>query len=362
MTVAKKTSRKPRTTHKKRVGAHHRHGHSYVKPYWPYLPMIAIVSFGLVLHSWLGGLNRDVLGYATEMNSSSLLAGTNNQRVANGLGSLALSSLLNQAAQAKANDMMVHDYWAHNSPTGVTPWYWISSVGYAYKTAGENLAYGFATSSDTITGWMNSAGHRANILNGSFNQVGFGIINAPNFRGTGPQTIVVAMYAQSAAAAVAAPAPTPAPAPAPVASTKKQAAAAPAPTPTPTPEPVPVAAPAAETPKPEEAPVATTATEKNIAKSNQAAASSAGGVTSDETKKISRLQTLSSTNASWSGFAISLLASVALLAFLLRHSFAWHRFIVKGERFILHHPIVDIGFVVIAVLGFILTQSVGLIK
>ncbi len=186
MTVAKTISRKPKSHTKKRVGAHHRHGHSYAKAYWPYLPMIAVISFGLVLNSWLGSLNKDVLGYASEMGSSSLLSGTNNQRVANGLGSLALSSQLNQAAQAKANDLMVHDYWAHNSPTGVTPWYWIGSVGYAYQTAGENLAYGFTTSSDTITGWMNSPGHRANILNGSFSQVGFGIVNAPNYRGTGP--------------------------------------------------------------------------------------------------------------------------------------------------------------------------------
>ncbi len=359
MTVAKKTGRKPRTTHKKRVGAHHRQGHSYVKAYWPYLPMLAVVSFGLVLHSWLGGLNKSVLGYATEMNSSSLLSGTNNQRVANGLGSLALSSLLNQAAQAKANDMMVHDYWAHNSPTGVTPWYWISSVGYAYQTAGENLAYGFATSSDTITGWMNSPGHRANILNGSFNQVGFGVVNAPNFRGSGPQTIVVAMYAQSvgAAAPTPVPTPTPTPAPAPVATAKTQ----PTPTSAPAPTATPTTTPAAETPEANETPVVAE-TVKKESKPAQAAASSAGGVTSDETKNVSRLQTLNSTSASWGGFAVSLLASVALLAFLLRHSLAWHRFIVKGELFVLHHPVIDIAFVAIAVLGFVLTQSVGLIK
>ena len=323
--------------------------------------MIAVISFGLVLNSWLGGLNKDVLGYASEMGSSSLLSGTNNQRVANGLGSLALSSQLNQAAQAKANDMMVHDYWAHNSPTGVTPWYWIGSVGYAYQTAGENLAYGFTTSSDTITGWMNSPGHRANILNGSFSQVGFGIVNAPNYRGTGPQTIVVALYAQPIAAAPApapAPAPKAAPAPVPLASTKAQTTATPPPTTVPTTTSTPL--PATETPEAKQAPAEATTPKKTTA--SQAAASSAGGVTSDSSKKVSRLQTLSSTNASWGGFAISLLASVALLAFLLRHSLAWHRFIVKGEEFVLHHPVVDIAFVVIAVLGFILTQSVGLIK
>lgn len=324
--------------------------------------MIAIISLGLLFNSWLSGLNRNVLGYATEMSSSSLLTGTNTQRSANGLGALALSSLLNQAAQAKAQDMMVNNYWAHDSPTGVTPWYWISSVGYAYTTAGENLAYGFTTSSATITGWMNSPGHRANILNTSFTQVGFGIVNAPNFNGTGPQTIVVAMYAKPV---VSAPAPAPAPpAPAPVAKS----------TPAPVPKtvqpaqktevPAPTPAPVAEAPAPEATPTENEVAQEPVKPEEvaQAAASSSGGIISEQSKDVTRIQTLSATNASWGGFAISLLASVALLAFLLRHSLAWHRFIVKGESFVLHHPIADIAFVIIAILGFILVQGAGSIK
>jgi hypothetical protein len=57
-----------------------------------------------------------------------------------------------------------------------------------------------------------------------------------------------------------------------------------------------------------------------------------------------------------------MLASIALLAFLLRHSFAWHKVLVRGEKFILHHPFLDIIFVAVATLGFILLQTTGTIR
>lgn len=366
MTLAKKTpSKRTATAHRKRAGTHHRKNPDYKKAYWPYLPIIAIITLGIACNSWLSGMHRSVLGYAGEMSVSGLLSGTNQQRAANGLGALALNSTLSQAAQAKANDMMAHDYWAHVSPTGVTPWYWFSSAGYSYQTAGENLAYGFSTSGETITGWMNSPGHRANILNTSFQEVGFGVVNAPSYQGSGPQTIVVALYAQppvvvkptpiaaapSEPAKVAAPAPSPAPTPTPA----KQTAPTPAPTAT-----TPVAT---EQTQPPEVPApASPSTPEKSQEKPTATASSGGGVKSEDTQKVARIETIQANNVSWSGFAVSMIASVALLAFLLRHSFAWHRAIVKGEDFILKHPLIDISFVAVATLGFILTQTSGLIK
>ena len=169
--------------------------------------MAVIVTLGILLNTWIGSLNRTVLGYATNISVTGLLDGTNQQRNANGLGSLSLNNTLSQAAQAKAADMSANDYWSHNSPSGATPWTFIGATGYAYQTAGENLAYGFTTSSDTITGWMNSPGHKANILHTSFSEVGFGIIDIANYQGKGPQTLVVAMYALPAASQTA-PAPT----------------------------------------------------------------------------------------------------------------------------------------------------------
>jgi hypothetical protein len=90
--------------------------------------------------------------------------------------------------------MIDNDYWAHIAPDGTTPWSFIDDAGYVYIKAGENLAYGFATSSGTVDGWMNSPGHRANILDEEFEEVGFGILDGPNFQDD-ENTVVVAIYA-----------------------------------------------------------------------------------------------------------------------------------------------------------------------
>ncbi len=344
-----------------------------MRPYWPYIPIVTVMLIGLVGNSWLARAQYGVLGYAADMSTASLLDGTNNQRVANGLGALAISGLLNQAAQSKANDMVTRDYWSHNTPDGQAPWTFIVAVGYGYQTAGENLAYGFGTASDTITGWMNSPGHRANVLNTTFSEVGFGVANSPNYQGSGPQTIVVAMYALPIGGSTpAAPAPTPTTAP------------APAPTPTSTAAPTPTTAPSASSgggtakqqapaavqetaqqpsatqPATEQPPVqeavSAPATRQGDA---EALAKSADAV---QPKKVTRLQVMTASNVAWSQFAVSMLASVALLAFLLRHSFAWHRVLRKGENFILHHPLLDIFFIAIATLGFILLQTSGTIR
>ena len=162
-----------------------------------------IVGISMLVNSLF--LQPQVLSYATNTSTGGLLASTNVQRTNNGLSGLTLNSKLSQAAQAKANDMVARNYWSHNTPDGQEPWVFISNAGYDYLAAGENLAYGFATSEDTVTGWMNSPGHRANILNSNYQEVGFGMANSSNFVSNGEQTIVVAMYGKP----VAAPAPTP---------------------------------------------------------------------------------------------------------------------------------------------------------
>lgn len=85
---------------------------------------------------------------------------------------LTVSPILQKAAQAKANDMAVKGYFAHTSPEGITPWYWLQQAGYSYTSAGENLAINFVDSRDVIVAWMNSPGHRANILNQNYTEIG----------------------------------------------------------------------------------------------------------------------------------------------------------------------------------------------
>ena len=356
LTKQKQISHTP--VHRKRVGQHHRKTTKYARPYWPYLPMIAIITLGIFANSLLGPLRTSVLGYATNTTVSGLLAGTNTERANNGYSSLRLNSQLSAAAVAKAQDMATNDYWAHVSPTGLTPWYWVSNAGYSYTTAGENLAYGFSSSSETITGWMNSPGHRANILNADFQEVGFGIYNVANYQGSGPQTIVVAMYAQPVTQVIAAPVATPASTPTttPV-STPVVSRATPSPGQQAPPD---SAAPLAETQPAapmEASPAATPTAEKT-----PVAQKKSEQIPGEVSLKVSRAETLRTTNVAWNSFAISMITVVALLVFLLRHSLAWHRFLRRGEKFVIHHPLVDIGVVSLVVVGFLLMQTTGLIK
>jgi uncharacterized protein YkwD len=193
-------TRPKRTTaaHKKRSGKHHRHTDTYLKHYWPYIPMLLIVGLGLIVNTvWS---HSNVLGAQSDFSATSLLSDTNQQRAADHEADLALNQQLANAAQAKANDMAAKDYWAHNSPDGQTPWSFIAAAGYHYEAAGENLAYGFENAGDVVTAWMNSPTHRANVLGGNYKDVGFGVAQAPNYQGKGPETIVVAEYGEPAGA------------------------------------------------------------------------------------------------------------------------------------------------------------------
>lgn len=148
---------------------------------------------------------------------------TNIDRAQNGLSPLLVNITLQDAARRKANDMAQKSYFAHNSPDGKTPWYWFREAGYRFTTAGENLAVQFSDSIDVERAWMNSPGHRANILNGKFTEIG--IAAAKGFY-QGQETIFVVQLfgkpAQQPTSSVVPvvvspkPAPAPVPTPAPV--------------------------------------------------------------------------------------------------------------------------------------------------
>ena len=334
--------KRPASTHdKRRQGRHHKHDGHYHKAYWPYLPMALIVGLGVVVNTFWGTIQQHVLSYATEMSISSLLQETNEERVGGGLGGLTLNAQLNQAAQAKANDMATRNYWSHNTPEGNPPWIFFTAAGYNYQTAGENLAYGFDTSTDAVIGWMNSPGHKANILNTTYKEVGFGVANAGDYQGTGPETIVVAMYASPQVASAAASAP-PAAKPA---ATKPAAAAAPAPV-------------AEPTPAPSESP----AEELNstpVLVQEESESTTPVAVTPE---KVARVQLLSGGSARWSTFAVSAIATVSIAIFFLRHGLLLRRVLVKSEAFIHKHPFLDIALVAVATVGFVLTRTDGLIR
>jgi uncharacterized protein YkwD len=100
---------------------------------------------------------------------------TNEERQTQNLPILTTNPLLTEAAELKASDMATKGYFAHTSPEGKTPWYWINQVGYDYHYAGENLAINFSDSKDVTEAWMNSPTHRENILKGKYTEIGTGV-------------------------------------------------------------------------------------------------------------------------------------------------------------------------------------------
>ena len=335
MAVAVK--QKPKTTihHKRRTGTHQKRNEHFAKTYWPYLPIALIVGVGIVVNSLV--MQSGVLSYATNMTHDGLLAQTNTQRTQNSLGALALNSTLNQAAQAKAEDMVTRDYWSHNTPDGKEPWVFITATGYQYQAAGENLAYGFTDSAGAVTGWMNSPGHRANILNSNYSEVGFGIANSPDYQQHGEQTIVVAMYARPITTTQSTP----------VASAAQPATNMAAPT----------ANTDAETQTTAEQPIAVNKEDPE----NADTAISVGATVAGDTP-VSRIQIATSGGAPWSLVVASFAGIILLLAFVTRHSIAWHRKLVQGEQFILKHKVLDVVVVSAIMLIFILSRTVGYIQ
>lgn len=140
-----------------------------------YVLLLAVFNFGIrYFHT---RLPQDVLGYATDIRVEQLLSGTNAKRAEAGLSPVTLNETLSRAAAAKASDMFANNYWAHNSPSGKTPWDFIIAAGYRYTLAGENLAKNFQTSDGVVDAWMNSPTHRANIVKSGYKEVGFAVVN-----------------------------------------------------------------------------------------------------------------------------------------------------------------------------------------
>lgn len=104
----------------------------------------------------------------------------NKQRTTNGLPALKVDAEVQRVAKIKAQDMVNNNYFSHTSPTYGSPFEMLQSFKVSYKTAGENIA-GNSSNSGAVNAWMNSSGHKANILNSSFNYTGIGVVNSPKY-------------------------------------------------------------------------------------------------------------------------------------------------------------------------------------
>ena len=105
----------------------------------------------------------------------------NQHRSRNGLSPLSINWELSRVARIKSQDMADNRYFSHNSPTYGTPFQMMKSFGIKYNTAGENIAYGQATPEEVVSAWMNSTGHRQNILNNQYTQIGIGYFSKGNY-------------------------------------------------------------------------------------------------------------------------------------------------------------------------------------
>ena len=104
----------------------------------------------------------------------------NAKRVANGLPALKINDEVQNVARIKAQDMVDSNYFSHTSPIYGSPFNMLKNFGITYKTAGENIA-GNSSNSGAVNAWMNSEGHKANILNSSFNYTGIGVVKSPKY-------------------------------------------------------------------------------------------------------------------------------------------------------------------------------------
>ena len=105
----------------------------------------------------------------------------NEIRVQNGLKALTYDWELSRVARYKSQDMKDNNYFSHTSPVYGTPFQMIRNFGISYKSAGENIAKGYAIPQAVVNGWMNSSGHRANILNAGYTHIGVGYVSGGNY-------------------------------------------------------------------------------------------------------------------------------------------------------------------------------------
>jgi len=169
------------------------------------ISLFSIVVFGLSL---VYPMLASKINFLADVLPAVLIDEANENRALYNITPLTRNSTLERAASEKANDMAFYSYFAHISPTGITPWYWFTKAGYHFVYAGENLAINFNDSEAVTRAWMDSPGHRANILNGNFTEIG--IATANGYYEGHPTIFVVQLFGKPITASTLATSPAPA--------------------------------------------------------------------------------------------------------------------------------------------------------
>lgn len=125
------------------------------------------------------------------INAENVLRLMNEYRAAEGLPPLREDPRLMRAAEDRMRHMEELGYWSHEAPDGMSPFIWMAARDYTYRTAGENLANGFETPQVLVESWLESPGHRANILGTQFEDVGIAIIEGSTTHPAAGKSVVV---------------------------------------------------------------------------------------------------------------------------------------------------------------------------
>lgn len=139
------------------------------------IAIVFMLQIGFFVIPFLPALNVLNSDFLASVLPSVLDDLTNENRKSQNLNTLTVNPLLNKVAELKAKDMAEKSYFAHVNPEGKQPWYWFGLVGYQYEYAGENLAVDFTDSKDVTVAWMNSPGHKANIMKNVYTEIGTGV-------------------------------------------------------------------------------------------------------------------------------------------------------------------------------------------
>jgi len=139
--------------------------------------LVALI-FVKVVFSYSGSQLASIISGVPIFTREEIISQTNTFRKLLGLEELKESPILDQAASQKLQDMINNQYFAHTSPKGISPWYWLELNNYNYIYAGENLAIGFTTAKETVDAWKNSPSHRANLANPKFKEIGIAVAPA----------------------------------------------------------------------------------------------------------------------------------------------------------------------------------------
>ena len=149
----------------------------YVKPIYPSTSGSGNTGSSSGTGTSSGGTSQTASMNSDELEVFNLI---NKQRANNGLPNLKVDSEVQRIARIKAQDMVNNNYFAHESPTYGTPFNMLKSFKISYKTAGENIA-GNSSNQGAVNAWMNSSGHKANILNSSYNYTGIGVVSSKKY-------------------------------------------------------------------------------------------------------------------------------------------------------------------------------------